>query len=163
MEKIDKLLKKIIGLKKQRQIKAILYEVAYILTGKKIWFWQLNQIERLLKEAGFESKENEIKAGDFDILPTTCWIGARINQTPHQVATNMIIQEVEIFIKEISKKILQDSMSLLRAYHSPALYAEEIVEDLRSLSKTEQEETKLLKQNPRKSFKELFIQTYGAK
>lgn len=133
--------------KKNKDIKKNIRKALKVLTGKKfIFFFELKQLERLLKNAGYEQATEKVEFGQNQLLKTTSWIGARINKTPHEIATSMVKEELDFFIREISRKILKDSLAMLRAYHSPSTYADEIFDELKTLAYDEAEEKNVRKQ-----------------
>lgn len=133
--------------KKNSDIKRHLKKTIRLLTGRRVvFFFQLEQLERLLKDAGYEQATEPVEFGNKQLLKTTSWLGARINKTPHEVATSMVKEELDYFIREVTRKILRESLALMRAYHSPTTYADEVFDELRELAETEEDEHKIINQ-----------------
>lgn len=138
--------------------------VRLLTTAKFVTRWDLRSVDKILLAAGFSGDKKEIQPADENgLLNLTSWIGARVNQTPYQIATSMVAAEVSTFVKAITRKILEESMRLLRAHHSPEEFGEELVHDLKALSLTEEEERRIENPVKKPNMVEMMRQAYRAK
>lgn len=106
------------------------------LTGRRAWLWQIRLVNKLMAAAGFNSNASEKDAEDARTqLDRVCaWIGARLNMTMEQVSRTMSLDEVQPMVYAIVKRDLERNLDMIKAYHLPEKFSQEILEEMRKLS-----------------------------
>lgn len=105
------------------------------LTGRRAWSWQIPLVNKLMAAAGFKPGDDNETEDSLAALDRVCtWIGARLNKTREEVAALLTIDEVSPTVMEIMKRDLEHALSMVKAYHLPEKFTEEIVSEMKRLT-----------------------------
>lgn len=111
-----------------------LKKIVSALTGKSAWVWQVRHIDSLMAGAGFSKSDAEPGDAKKSLNQVCAWIGARLGMTMERVAAEMAIDEIQPTIFEIMKYELEKGLSLVKAYHLPEKFSEEILAEMKKLN-----------------------------
>lgn len=138
MDRAERLLIDIRSAKVEREARHYLRELFRLLTDARwVFVWEFKLIDKILAAAGFRGDKDAV-IEENAIINLTSWLAAQVGgMTPQHVAESMTPNEITPFVKQIGRKVLEDSLRFLRAYHAPVEFAKEIESRYNELEKGE--------------------------